>query len=111
MGLKYMHDRNTTHRDIKIDNILLRTGKQGEEVKVADFSTARYSDNDMSYQTAGTPHFKAPEQQFAAQNGYSSKASDIWSLGVTIYLFCFDKFPFVGESELELDIKALNNEI
>ena len=101
-ALLYLHDRNITHRDIKIDNILIKSGSPGNEIKLSDFSTVRYSDSDVSYQTLGSSYYKAPEQQFATEKGYSAKSCDIWSLGVTLYIFCFDKFPFTGDSDLEL---------
>lgn len=110
-GVEYLHERNISHRDIKVDNIMVKSEERGGEVKLGDFTTARYSEDDISNQTIGTVHYKSPEQQFASEKGYSARAADIWSLGVTIYLFCFDKFPFTGESELEVDINSLNNEI
>lgn len=65
---------------------------------MGDFTTARYSEDDISNQTIGTLFYKSPEQQFASDKGYSARASDIWSLAITIFLYCFSKFPFVGES-------------
>ena len=88
---------------------MVRSDEKGSEVKLGDYTTARYSEGDISNQTIGTPGYKSPEQQFASEKGYSVKAADIWSLGITIYLFCFEKLPFTGEGELEIDIKSLEN--
>ena len=88
-GLLYLHEQNITHRDIKVDNIMARTEDLGEEIKLGDFNTVRYSDDGISNQPAGTLHYRCPDQQFAHQKGYFAKSADIWSLGITIYLFCF----------------------
>lgn len=88
LGVQYMHQRNITNRDIKIDNILCRTTtQQGADIKIADFTTVRFMEDDISFFPSGTPGFRGPEQQFASSDGYSCKATDIWSLGVSMYTF------------------------
>lgn len=54
------------------------------------------------YDTGGTIAFQAPETMISG-NGYQGPPSDIWSLGVTIYVWCSGgKMPFWNpESELE----------
>lgn len=109
LGVQYMHSLNITNRDIKVDNILCMTSPlQGADIKIADFTTVRYSKEELSYFPSGTPGFRGPEQQFATSDGYSCKATDIWSLGISMYTFYTEFFPFMGESELEIDCKAQN---
>lgn len=56
-----MHNRNITNRDIKVDNLLCKkTGNKGDDVKIADFTTVRYSSDDTSYFISGTPGFRGP---------------------------------------------------
>lgn len=101
-----MHSRNVTNRDIKIDNILCKTTQnQGDDIKIADFTTVRYSEDDISYFVAGTPGFRGPEVQ-SSENGYSCRAADIWSFGICLYTFYFGNFPFMGETEYEIDTLA-----
>ena len=84
---------------------------QLEEIKLTDFTTVRYSEDDISYFPSGTPGFRGPEHQFATEEGYSSKSCDIWSIGISMYTYYYENFPFYGETELEIDIKAKNNSL
>lgn len=90
-AIKYLHDNHITNRDIKVDNILCsETHNFGEEIKVIDFTTVRYKPNDdISYFPTGTPGFRGPEHQFAASDGYSCKAADVWSVGYSMYVFYY----------------------
>lgn len=100
-GLKYLHENDITNRDIKVDNLLCSTTQgKTDEIKIADFTTVRYSKDDISYFTSGTPGFRGPEHQSASSDGYSCKAGDIWSLGISLYTFYMEYFPFMGESEI-----------
>ena len=110
-GVHYLHSHNITNRDIKVDNILGRaTESAGNEIIIVDFSTVRYKGNDdISYFPTGTPGFRGPEHQFASTEGYSSKAADIWTIGMCMYTFYYEKLPFYGEDELEMDCKSKND--
>lgn len=107
-----MHKNDITNRDIKVDNILCKkTENQGDDIKIADFTTVRYSKDDKSFFVSGTPGFRGPEQQFASSDGYSCKATDIWSFGICLYTLYYEKLPFMGEMEFQIDTKALNQEL
>jgi hypothetical protein len=83
-GLRYLHEQQITHRDIKADNILVT--KKGR-VKLADFGSAMVLHASLlqgreapaaSVEIAGSPLFCAPE---IIDGGPPSPAADIWSLG------------------------------
>ena len=50
----------------------------------------------------------APE---VMKNGTYTKSVDIWSIGISMYTYYYENFPFYGETELEIDIKAKNNSL
>lgn len=110
-GVKYMHDEGITNRDIKVDNMLCReTSNMGDEIKIVDFTTVRYRKNDdISYFPTGTPGFRGPEHQFAGSDGYSCMATDVWGVGLSMFVFFHQILPFFGEDELQMDIKAKND--
>jgi len=82
------------HRDIKPHNIMERTESQ---FVLVDFGFAKHVD--LSNMTAmgvnpGTPGFMSPEQAGGRIN-LTSK-SDIFSLGVTMFMFATQKHPYKG---------------
>ncbi|KAL5554653.1 hypothetical protein UlMin_042054 [Ulmus minor] len=93
-GLKYLHDRNVIHRDIKCANILVDASGS---VKLADFGLAKVTKLNDVKSLQGTPFWMAPEVVDPKQ-GYGLPA-DIWSLGCTVLEMLTRKFPY---SELEV---------
>ena len=90
-ALRACHDADVVHRDIKPDNILI--GPHGI-AKVVDFGIALDLRPDAPRLTqvggaVGTPGFMAPEQLMGA----SGPQSDIFSLGVTLYLLLVGELP------------------
>ena len=97
-----MHINHIIHRDIKPQNILF---DENGSVKIADFGQSfLFEDNDVTHATEGTYWFMAPEllDPNGNKEGVSGKACDIWSLGVTFFVFAFLNVPFFGENIFEL---------
>ncbi|KDP35194.1 hypothetical protein JCGZ_09353 [Jatropha curcas] len=79
-GLKYLHDKNIIHRDIKCANILVDVSGH---VKLADFGLAKVIESSGLIRSSwGTPWWMAPEV-VNSRKGYGVQA-DIWSLGCTV---------------------------
>ncbi|PYH47290.1 serine/threonine protein kinase chk2 [Aspergillus saccharolyticus JOP 1030-1] len=90
-GLKYLHDRGIVHRDIKPENILVADQKL--TVKLGDFGLAKIIGEDSFTTTlCGTPSYVAPEILQESRRRKYTKAVDIWSLGVVLYI-CLCGFP------------------
>ena len=101
-GLKGIHKVGVIHRDIKMDNILLRGNI---EPVIADFGISSIFDKGkLIKDTGGTPAYLAPEVILA--KGNVSFCSDVWSLGVLLYVLTFGFVPFQGE-----DIQCLYRNI
>jgi len=75
-GLKYLHELQKIHRDIKSGNLLLTA--EGI-VKIADFGAS--AEGTVRTTVIGSSYWMAPET--LDQRGYDAKA-DIWSLGITL---------------------------
>ncbi|QDU08442.1 serine/threonine protein kinase [Gimesia aquarii] len=100
-ALSHAHESKLIHRDIKPDNILV-TSKG--VVKVADLGLAKAVDEDNSMTQSGTglgtPLYMPPEQARNAK--HVDHRTDIYALGGTFYNFLTGKFPFSGDTALEL---------
>ncbi|KAJ5157581.1 DNA damage response protein kinase DUN1 [Penicillium canariense] len=90
-GLKYLHDRGIVHRDIKPENILVSDKKL--TVKLGDFGLAKIIGEDSFTTTlCGTPSYVAPEILQETRRRRYTRAVDVWSLGVVLYI-CLCGFP------------------
>ncbi len=97
-ALDYAHAHETLHRDIKPGNLIL---DENGRVWVADFGLAKIvADNDVtrSGDVVGTIAYVAPERF----EGKTGKASDIYSLGVTLHEMLTLQKAFTGENRVEI---------
>ena len=91
-AIKYCHDRNILHRDIKSENVFCT---KDDKLKLGDFGIARVLSNKQSFAKTlkGTYYYMSPEMLSGRE--YNLK-SDIWSLGVLFYEMAALELPFVG---------------
>ncbi len=106
-ALEHAHEQHVVHRDLKPANILLGSDLK---VKVSDFGIARLTEDSGLTQTSttlGTPTVMAPEQIL----GQAVDArTDIFGIGVLLYLLLTGSYPFKGEHIGELVNKILYQE-
>lgn len=102
MGIKYIHENSILHRDLKLDNILL---DRKMNPKICDFGISSIQvPGKKIFDTGGTPAYLAPEV-IKAEGDVGTK-SDVWSLGVLLYLLTFGIVPFKAN-----DMQVLYNKI
>jgi serine/threonine protein kinase len=94
LGLAAAHAKGLVHRDVKPSNVWLELGTG--RVKLLDFGLALARDNSnltFSGYVIGTPAFMSPEQ---ARGEPLDGRSDLFSLGIVLYLATTGERPFDG---------------
>jgi len=96
-AVDHAHRQNVLHRDLRPSNVLVADRGM---VKVADFGTSRFLEIAAHGTTViGSPPYMAPEQF----HGKAVFASDIYSLGVTMYQMLTGVLPYDTPTPADLD--------
>lgn len=93
-SVAYLHKNHICHRDLKLQNILV---DERISIKLIDFGFAIECTDDQTLKVfCGTYSYMAPE--LVSKIPYNGKATDVWSLGVVLYLLILGDYPFKGNS-------------
>ena len=103
-AVDHAHRQGVIHRDLRPANVLVT---EQNMVKVADFGTSRFLEIAAHGTTViGSPPYMAPEQF----QGKAVFASDLYSLGVTMYQMLTGVLPYDTPAPADLD-KLMSGEL
>jgi serine/threonine protein kinase len=97
--VKYLHDNNITHCDIKPENVLL---DKYYRPLLNDFGFSQIFEGNNGdftlHKFAGSNIYCAPETRKAYTRGFDAIKNDIFSLGVLLFVITIGDFPFINTS-------------
>jgi serine/threonine protein kinase len=89
-SIEYMHSMNVSHRDLKLENILVDCDLT---IKIADFGYASLQKSaDLLSSYRGTFTYMAPEIKEGKK--YKGLQVDLFSAGVILFILIRGIFPF-----------------
>ncbi|XP_040585598.1 sperm motility kinase-like [Mesocricetus auratus] len=89
-AVQFLHKRLITHRDIKLENILI---DRGGNIKLCDFGMAiQLKEGQMLKKFCGSLLYMAPE--ILARKPFDGLAGDMWSLGIVLYVLVTGQYPY-----------------
>jgi serine/threonine protein kinase len=113
-ALAAAHSAGVLHRDVKPSNVLIATNRTGdgwdERAVLTDFGIAQFEGDPRLTQTGmvmGSPGFTAPER---IRGSDATPASDLWSLGATIYAAVEGRGPYEQRGGAITTMSAIINE-
>ena len=107
-ALRTAHERGVVHRDVKPSNVML--APEGR-VTLTDFGIAQAADDPRLTTTGslvGSPGYMAPER---LDGGHADAASDLWSLGATLWFAVQGRGPFSRDSTAATIAAVVNAEV
>lgn len=97
-AINYLHSRNVAHRDLKLENIYLT---EEMNIRLGDFGFSHSTDNSSLLKTScGSVFYASPELIRGDQ--YDGKKSDIWSMGICLYILATSDIPWTEKSQAKV---------
>jgi serine/threonine-protein kinase len=109
-ALEHAHAQGIVHRDIKLENIMVRASDGA--VKVTDFGLARaFADSKISQApgtVTGTVQYLAPEQ---IEGKPADPRTDLYATGIVLYELLTGEVPFTGETSMAIALRHLRDRV
>ncbi|XP_014781323.1 testis-specific serine/threonine-protein kinase 3 [Octopus bimaculoides] len=111
-AIHYLHSQNITHRDLKLENLLL---DDLGNIKITDFGFAKRNYvGELSRTFCGSKSYAAPE--ILLGKPYDPRKADTWAIGTILYIISTGKMPFdenksiksILEEQQKLDFPLYN---
>ena len=109
-AVEHCHLKHIIHRDIKLENMLM-TNNYDLKIVLIDFgfSTIRRESDPYLDDYPGSPAYAAPELMKGIP--YPGYSSDIWAMGVVLYILVTGEYPFWSENRQEMYTKIVSHEL
>lgn len=103
-----IHSIGIIHRDLKLQNFLINM--QTRRVTLTNFCLGKLlsSDDQMLLDQRGSPAYISPD---ILNGAYKGKPTDVWTLGVILYILIYSNFPFVENTTAALFKKICQCEL
>lgn len=105
-----MHDAGFTHRDIKIENVIIGTDGNyklcdfgsctDKQVDFASVPSSSYHDYTEEMEKNTTPMYRPPEMVDPYLKYQVGFKSDVWMLGCVLYTLCYFIHPFLEATKI-----------
>ena len=108
-SVKILHENYIIHGDIKPENILVGNNF---DIKLIDFgfsSKFKEKNNSIINATEGSDIYSPPELRKSNITGYDGIKSDIFSLGVLLFVITLGRFPFSLSSYVDKKYRLIIN--
>jgi len=107
-AVAFLHNRNICHRDLKLENWVLESGKDvWSPLKLIDFGlSTHFTPGHKLSRVVGSSYYVAPE---VLKKSYT-ESCDLWSLGVIVYMLLSGAPPFYGRTDEAIKASIVNGE-
>ena len=101
-GVTHMHEAGVVHRDLKVENLMMKRADDLDSVKIIDVGMAVEiaSTPGANELVKGTPEYMAPES-FGAGAAARAPSVDVWGLGCMLYILLAGYSPYAHEDPAE----------
>lgn len=100
-GIDYLHQKLVIHRDVKLENLLIKVPGYLATAKITDFGLSKVVASTTATKL-GTPQYVAPDVVKQTADNRYDKSVDMWSAGVALYVMLAGKQPFWDPDEMKM---------